>query len=203
MSDAVQSRPTADQLRAELDRVSRRRGGAVFWKILLILLLLVLIAAVLAVVFLPGFVIYGNSMAPSLIEGDVVLAWPCRSAEPEQFDSKLFPMPQSGDLVAFRYGERVLIKRVIGCPGDTVEILKDGTVILNGNALHEDYAEISTSVSDVKFPCTVPEGSYFVLGDNRGSSVDSRNSIIGFVTSESVIGRIFLSIWPLPHLRLL
>ncbi|MCR5136234.1 MAG: signal peptidase I [Oscillospiraceae bacterium] len=200
----AQSRPTSEQLRAELNRVSRKGGGAVFGKFLLILILLILILAVLAVILLPGFVIYGNSMAPTMDEGDVVLAWPCRAEQSDSIFSRLCPMPESGDIVAFHYGERILIKRVIGCPGDSVEILADGTVVLNGNALTESYAEVaSISISDVKYPCTVPENAYFVLGDNRGNSVDSRNTIIGMVSGDQVIGRIFGTVWPLSRLKLM
>lgn len=184
------ARPTTDQLRAELERMNRKRRGSVFGKILLILLLLILIAAAVGIILLPGFVIYGSSMEPSLEEGDIVISWP-------------FTEIDNGDLVAFRYGERVLVKRVIASGGDSVEISNDGSVLRNGFTLYEPYATLSQDGStDLEYPVTVPIGSYFVLGDNRGNSVDSRNSIIGFVTEDQVIGQISLQVWPLNKIRL-
>ena len=184
------ARPTTEQLRAELERMSRKRRGSVFGKILLILLLLILIAAAVGIILLPGFVIYGSSMEPSLEEGDIVISWP-------------FTEIDNGDLVAFRYGERVLVKRVIASGGDSVEIKDDGSVHRNGFTLYEPYATLSPDGStDLEYPVTVPTGSYFVLGDNRGNSVDSRNSIIGFVKEDQVIGQISLQVWPLNKIRL-
>ena len=184
------ARPTTEQLRAELERMSRKRRGSVFGKILLILLLLILIAAAVGIILLPGFVIYGSSMEPSLEEGDIVISWP-------------FTEIDNGDLVAFRYGERVLVKRVIASGGDSVEIKDDGSVHRNGFTLYEPYATLSPDGStDLEYPVTVPTGSYFVLGDNRGNSVDSRNSIIGFVNEDQVIGQISLQVWPLNKIRL-
>lgn len=184
------ARPTAEQIRAELERLDRKRHGSVFGKILLILLLLILIAAALGVIFLPGFVIYGSSMEPSLEEGDIVISWPYSEID-------------NGDLVAFRYGERVLVKRVVASGGDKIELKDDGRVLRNGFTLYENYAIYSTEgTSDLEYPLTVPEGSYFVLGDNRGNSVDSRNSIIGFVSQDQMIGQISLQIWPLNKIRI-
>ena len=185
------ARPTTEQLRAELERLDRKRHGSVFGKVLLILLLLILITAALGVIFLPGFVIYGSSMSPSLDEGDIVISWPYSEID-------------NGDLVAFRYGERVLVKRVVGSAGDSLELKPDGSVRRNGFNLDEPYATFSADgeASDMDYPLTVPDGSYFVLGDNRGNSVDSRNSIIGFVTDDQMIGQISLQIWPLNKIRL-
>ena len=191
MIDDDKSRPSLDQLRAELDRVSRKRRGSVFGKILLVLLILILVVAVLAVIFLPGFVIYGDSMSPSLEEGDLTLSWP-------------YGEVRSGDLIAFRYGERVLVKRVIAVAGDTVEILTDGTVEVNHIELDEPYAiKVQEDGSDMEYPLLVPAGSYFVLGDNRANSVDSRNSIVGYVHQDQIIGRIFLVVWPFARIHLI
>ena len=189
--DDFPARPTTDQLRAELERLDHKKRGSVFGKILLILLLLVLIAAAVGIILLPGFVIYGNSMSPSLDEGDIVISWPYAEID-------------NGDLVAFRYGERVLVKRVIASSGDSVELLQDGSVLRNGFTLYEPYAALTEDPEDpeMQYPVTVPEGSYFVLGDNRGNSVDSRNSIIGFVSEDQMIGQISLQIWPLNRIRL-
>ncbi len=185
------ARPTAEQLRAELERLDRKRHSSVFGKVLLILVLLIMIAAALGIIFLPGFVIYGSSMAPSLEEGDIVISWPYAEID-------------NGDLVAFRYGERVLVKRVVGSAGDSLELAPDGSVRRNGFSLYEPYVTLSSGgeETELEYPVTVPDGSYFVLGDNRGNSVDSRNSIIGFVTDDQMIGQISLQIWPLNKIRL-
>ena len=189
--DDFQSRPTTEQLRAELARLTQKKSGSVFGKLLLIFLLLILIAAAVGIILLPGFVIYGSSMAPALEEGDIVISWPYAEID-------------NGDLVAFRYGERVLVKRVVASSGDKVEVLPDGSVLRNGFTLYEPYATLNDGQeqTDLEYPLTVPEGSYFVLGDNRENSVDSRNSIIGFVSGDQMIGQISLQIWPLNKIKL-
>ena len=223
-------RPTPAQLRAELERVggrgavSRRRsdGGAAYdddvfdagpydedtWDdmeeprrkgrggriVLRILLILVLIAALLIAALLllyPSYVVYGGSMAPALEEGDLVIAASDRS-------------PAVGDLVAFRSGERVLIKRVAGCPGDTVEVRDDGSVLLNGKALSEPWAILSPgSAGELDYPVTLPEDGYFLLGDNRQSSIDSRSRVLGVIDEDQLAGRLVLRLWPLNRVALL
>ena len=184
MSNAA-SRPTAEQLRAELRRLDRKRGASAFVKVLLAILALLIVAGVLVTVLLPGYVIYGDSMAPALNEGDIVLCLPNATLRSE-------------DIIAFRYGERILIKRVIGRPGDTVEITPEGNVLLNGVLLPEPYCSSpAQGATDFEYPLTVPARCYFVLGDRRGSSVDSRNSILGFIHEDQIIGRIVAVIWPL------
>lgn len=183
-------RPTSEQLKAELERISEPGGGSVVGRVLLILLVLLVIFAALVAMLLPGFVIYGDSMLPSLAEGDVVLAWP-------------YTQPKNGDMIAFHYEERILIKRVIGSSGDRIEILDDGQLLRNGNPLSETYALSSaSSTPETENPCVVPDDAYYVLGDNRISSVDSRNAIIGFVRQDQVVGRVFLVLWPFSHIRL-
>ena len=183
-------RPTAEQLRAELERISEPRSGSIVGRVLLVLLVLVLVIAALAAVLLPGFVIYGDSMLPALAEGDVVLAFPYTS-------------PNNGDMIAFRFEDRVLIKRVIGSAGDRIELLDDGQVLRNGSPLPETYSLRADALApETENPCIVPDGTYYVLGDNRISSVDSRNEIIGFVPQEQVIGRVFLVLWPFSHFHL-
>ena len=120
-------RPTAEQLRAELERITGKRRGRGFLRFLLVLLLLIAILLAAVILLFPAFVVYGNSMAPALHEGDLVLA-------------AVDPYPEIGDLIAFRSGERVLIKRVVGCPGDSIEVLDDGAVRINGERLSEPWA---------------------------------------------------------------
>ncbi|MCR5089001.1 MAG: signal peptidase I [Oscillospiraceae bacterium] len=186
------SRPTSAQLRAELERVSRRRSGSMPGRILLIVFVLLILAAVLAAVLLPSYAIYGESMAPALSEGDLVLGLPGAGEI------------VTGTIVALQSGDRVLIKRVIGCPGDEINILEDGSVERNGIILAEPYLKFTgPGAADMDFPCTVPDGSFFVLGDNRPASVDSRNGIVGFVSQDDIISRIVFRFWPLNRVSFL
>ena len=187
---AMTRRPTADQLRRELERLDqldRKRGLPTALRVVLFLVVVILIAAVTFFCLLSGYVIYGNSMYPTLLEQDLVLAIP--NAE-----------IHSGDLVAFRHEERILIKRAIAGPHDSIEVLDNGHVRLNGKDLIEPYAFFSDSgVNDLDYPIDIPAGSWFVLGDNRGNSVDSRSSIIGLIDDDQILGKVFIRIWPLPR----
>ncbi len=152
-----------------------------------------LIVAAAAVVLLVNFVfpvmrIYGSSMSATLVDGDIVVA---------HKTTKL----GYGDVCAFYSGSRILCKRVIGLAGDEVNIDEDGTVYVNGKALEEPYLKgKSLGDCDVEFPLTVPENSYFVLGDNRRASVDSRNNIIGCVPREQVVGKLLFCLLPFPSM---
>ena len=151
----------------------------------LILLLTVLVLAIGASVYMVmqyGYVVYGTSMAPSLVEGDLVLAIPKS-------------LPVTGDLVSFNNGDRVLIKRAIGCPGDEISVSEDGRVTLNGIELNESYALFTEGdAGDVSYPLTVPEHFYFVMGDNRANSHDSRAE--GAIPEEMIEGRVFAVLFP-------
>ena len=125
-------RPTSEQLRQALDRMNQKRGLPIAVKVIIFLLVVLVIAAITFFCLLSGYVIYGNSMSPTLEEKDLVLAIP---------NAQL----QSGDLVAFRYQDRILIKRAVGGPGDRIELFPDGHVRLNGSDLHEPYAIYSDS----------------------------------------------------------
>lgn len=175
----------------ELRRKKKKPGRTVL-KVFLIMLLTVLVLAIGASVYMVmqyGYVVYGTSMAPSLVEGDLVLAIPKS-------------LPVTGDLVSFNNGDRVLIKRAIGCPGDEISVSEDGRVTLNGIELNESYALFTEGdAGDVSYPLTVPEHFYFVMGDNRANSVDSRYSVLGMVSEQDINGRIFLRLWPMRRLQ--
>ena len=183
-------RPTVEQLRRELDRMNKKRGLPTAVRVILLLLVVVLVASVTFFCLLSGYVIYGNSMSPTLEEKDLVLAIP---------NAKL----STGDIVAFRHEERILIKRVVGAPGDQIEVTDDGHVRINGYDLYEPYALFSNSgTNDMTYPLDIPEHSWFVLGDNRGSSVDSRSSILGLIDEDQMLGKVFIRVWPLTRFQL-
>ena len=148
------------------------------------------VAALIATLLLPVLQIEGTSMEPTLVNGDIVLLTKTTS-----FDR--------GDICGFAWNNKILIKRVIGTPGDWIEIDTDGTVYLNGSKLDEPYAEqIAVGECDLEFPFQVPHEQYFVLGDMRESSIDSRNTLVGCVENEQIIGKIFFRIWPLKDMRI-
>ena len=169
----------------------KKKPGRTVLKVFLILLLTVLVLAIGASVYMViqhGYVVYGTSMAPSLVEGDLVLAIPKS-------------LPGTGDLVSFNSGDRVLIKRAIACPGDKISVSPDGRVTLNGKELTESYALFTEGdAGDVEYPLTVPDHCYFVMGDNRANSVDSRYSVVGLVNEQDINGRIFVRIWPMKRI---
>jgi signal peptidase I len=143
------------------------------------------VAILVATLWLPVLQIYGSSMTPTLQDGQIV------------FSVKTKKMT-NGDIVAFYYNNKILIKRVVATPGDWVDIDTDGTVYVNGTALEEPYlTEKSFGDADIELPYQVPDGKYFVLGDHRATSVDSRHTAVGCVAQEQVVGRILIRIWPL------
>ena len=142
-------------------------------------------AVLVATLWLPVLQIFGASMTPTLQEGQIVVSVKEKELEP-------------GDIVAFYYGNKVLIKRYIAGPGTWVEIQEDGTVLLDGKVLEEPYlAEKHLGISDLEFPYQVPESSYFLMGDHRESSVDSRHSSVGCIAAEDLVGKIVFRVWPL------
>ena len=142
------------------------------------------IAILVATLFLPVLQIYGASMNPTLKEGQIVV-----SVKEKNLDA--------GDIVAFYYGNKVLIKRYIAGPGMWVDIKEDGTVYINDEPLDEPYLTTkSLGITDLEYPYQVPENSYFLIGDERESSVDSRHSSVGCVAHENIVGKIVFRVWP-------
>ena len=148
---------------------------------------LIVVAAasiLLATLYFPVFRIYGSSMAPTLNEGDYILA-----VKTDHFDQ--------GDLIAFYYNNKLLVKRVIANSGDWVDIDKDGNVYVNDNLLEEPYlTEKSQGNYNISFPYQVPEGRVFVMGDHRSVSFDSRMEEIGCISHEQIAGKLKMVIWP-------
>ena len=155
-----------------------------------VLTMVAAVAALIATLVLPVLQIEGTSMEPTLKNGDIVLL------------TKTTAFGR-GDICGFAWNNKILIKRVIGIPGDWIEIDTDGTVYRNGEKLDEPYAEqIAFGECDLEFPFQVPQEQYFVLGDMRESSIDSRNTLIGCVENEQIIGRIFFRIWPIKNMKI-
>ena len=182
--------PTMDQIQSERKRY---RWQKAYMKALRgtisVLTYMAAVAALIATLALPVLQIEGTSMEPTLTSGDIVLL----------SKTTLFGR---GDICGFSWNNKILVKRVIGVPGDWIEIDTDGTVYLNGEPLDEPYAkQIAFGECDLEFPFQVPQEQYFVLGDMRESSIDSRNTLVGCVESEQIIGRIFFRIWPLKKIQ--
>ena len=147
------------------------------------------IAALIATLVLPVLQIEGTSMEPTLVNGDIVLLTKTTFFE-------------RGEICGFAWNNKILIKRVIGIPGDWIEIDTDGTVYRNGEKLNEPYAsQIAFGECDLEFPYQVPQEQYFVLGDMRESSIDSRNTLIGCIQKDQIIGKVFLRIWPIKRIE--
>ena len=183
--------PTMDQIESERKRYRWKKA---YMKALRgtisVLTYMAAVAALIATLLLPVMQIEGTSMEPTLTNGDIVLL-----TKTTKFSR--------GDICGFSWNNKILIKRVIGIPGDWIEIDTDGTVYLNGEKLDEPYAnQIAFGECDLEFPFQVPPEQYFVLGDMRESSIDSRNTLVGCVETEQIIGKIFFRIWPLKKIQL-
>lgn len=181
-----QSLPSLDLLKKELKRERyKRRFRRILRSTINALIVVAAIAALIATLVLPVLQIAGTSMEPSLNDGDIVLLIKTDHLETQ-------------DLCAFYYSNKILIKRIIGVPGDYLWIEKDGTVFLNSVPLEEPYvSEKSLGECDTEFPYQVPENSYYMMGDHRETSIDSRSSVIGCIAEDQIIGKIICKIWPL------
>ncbi len=188
MYDEINGRvlPSSEELEDELIRVKYKQRYRKLLKTTFFSLLVVAAVSVLiATLFLPVLEIYGSSMSPTLENGEIVV-----SVKTDDLDK--------GDICCFYYNNQILVKRVIGTAGDVIEIEKDGTVKVNGETLEEPYIkEKAEDESDIEYPYTVPERSLFVLGDNRSTSVDSRNALIGCIDVDEIVGKIVFRVWPL------
>ena len=184
------SLPTKDQVEAERKRYRRQKAynkalrGTVY-----VLTIVAAVAVLIATLILPVLQIEGTSMEPTLSNGDIVLL-----TKTTRFDR--------GDLCGFTWNNKLLIKRVIGLPGDWIEIDTDGTVYRNGKPLEEPYVkQKALGECDLEFPFQVPLEQYFVVGDMRESSIDSRNTLIGCIPKDQIVGKVFFRVWPFDSIR--
>ncbi len=186
MGSEVKKAPSLEQLEAELEKELDRCERIHMVRNTVFFLVVVAAAAVLIVVLLLPFLqINGASMAQTLQNGDLVVA----------VNNSRY---KNGDVIAFNYNNSILVKRVIALPGEWVDIDGDGNVYVDEKLLDEPYVyEKDLGRCNVDFPCQVPKGQIFVLGDHRSVSVDSRNTAVGCIKEDAVVGEVLFRIWPL------
>ena len=188
--DTEVSLPSKEQVETERKRYRRQKAynkalrGTVY-----VLTIVAAVAVLISTLILPVLQIEGTSMEPTLTNGDIVLLMKTTRFE-------------RGELCGFTWNNKLLIKRVIGVPGDWIEIDTDGTIYLNGEKLDEPYVEQKAlGECDLEFPYQVPPDQYFVMGDMRESSIDSRNTLIGCVPKDQIVGKVFFRIWPFQSIQ--
>ena len=178
--------PQSEQLKQELQRERyRRRYRGTLRSTIYALITAAAVAVLVATLWLPVLQIYGSSMSPTLHEGDIVV-----SVKKKDF--------QRGDVVAFYYGNKLLVKRYIAGSGSWVHITEEGDVIVDDELLDEPYLEAKHfGLCDLELPYQVPEERHFLMGDMRETSVDSRSSTVGCISNEDIVGTIVFRVWPL------
>ena len=178
--------PTTEQLESELKRVRyKSRYRSVLRSTIYSLITVAAIAVLIATLWLPVLHVYGNSMTPALQNGEII------------FTVKMSEFEQ-GDIISFYYNNKILIKRVIARSGEWVNMDADGNVYVNETLLDEPYLdEKAFGDCNIELPYQVPEGRVFVMGDHRSTSVDSRNSAVGCVAQEQIVGKLLFRVWPL------
>lgn len=181
---------------AEIQRERKRIRRKMYYRQSLrstisVLVVVAAVAVLITTLFLPILQISGDSMSPTLAHNEIVVLLKTRDF-------------QQGDLIGFYYQGKILLKRVIALPEDEVAIDSDGNVYVNAQLLEEPYVtDKSLGDCDLEFPYKVPGTGYFVLGDRRSNSVDSRNSMVGTISQDDIIGKVFLRVWPLDRLGLI
>ena len=178
--------PSLDQMEAEISRLKyRKRYGSALRGTLYSLAVVAAAAILIATLWMPVLQITGASMDPTLVDGQLVVA-----LKNDEFDA--------GDITAFYYNNKILIKRVIASAGDWVDIDADGNVYVNGILLEEPYLqEKALGECNIELPYQVPDGRVFVMGDDRAVSLDSRTTAVGCVSKEQVLGQVVFRAWPL------
>ncbi len=181
--------PTMGEIEAERARLRyRKRYRQTLKATISVLLVAAALSVLVATLFVPVIQVSGTSMEPRLCDQDVIALVKKRNF-------------RTGDLIGFYYQNKLLIKRIIGGPGDVIDIDAEGNVSVNGKALQETYVlSKALGETDRTYPYQVPENRYFVMGDNRKASIDSRSSAIGCIEQDQILGKVILRIWPLREL---
>lgn len=183
--DSVQL-PSIEQVEAELNDIkAKKKYGRALRNTVYVLIVVAAIAVLISTLVLPVLQVSGESMEPTLSDGDIIVLVKTNKYE-------------TGDLIGFYYQNKLLLKRVIATAGDYVDIDDGGAVSVNGKVLDEPYvSELSKGTCDIALPYQVPDGRIFVMGDHRNVSVDSRAKAVGCIEKEQIVGRVFFRIWPL------
>lgn len=181
--------PEASQLEGELRRIRHNKEYIrIIRSTVSSLVVVAAIAVLVSLLFLPVLRVTGTSMTPTLQNDELVI---CR----KYGDFK------QGDVIAFYFNNKILLKRVIGVSGDIIDISNDGTVYVNGEVIDEPYLnEKAFGECDLDLPYQVPDERVFVMGDHRATSVDSRSTSVGCIANEAIVGEVMLRIWPLEQI---
>lgn len=174
------------QLEKELKRsVIKSKSVKRFCRFISFLIVIFAVFVLVSVMLLPVHRITENSMEPTLKQGEIVVALRTRNINQD-------------NVIAIYFENQILVKRVVGMPGDYILLDKQGIVTVNEESIDEEYlSESVTGTTDLVYPYLVPEKHYFVIADNREESTDSGIFQFGCIPEEKIIGKILFCVWPL------
>ena len=177
--------PSLSQLETELKRENYKgKYKRTFRSTISVLIVTAAVVVLLAFLIFPVFRIYGSSMSPTINEGEIVV-----SIKGSRFEC--------GDVIVLSFNNKLLVKRVMAGPGQWFDLDQDGNVYIDGKLIDEPYlTDKAYGDCNISLPYQIPDGRYFVMGDNRSTSQDSRNSMVGCIAEEQIVGKAFFRIWP-------
>ena len=190
--ETQKSFPNLSQLEAELERETYKgKYKSTLRSTISVLIVTAAVIVLLAFLIFPVFRIYGSSMSPTVNEGEIVV-----SLKGSRFEC--------GDVIVLSYNNKLLVKRMIAGPGEWIDIDKDGNVYVDGELIDEPYlTDKAYGDCNISLPYQIPDGRYFVMGDNRSTSQDSRNSIVGCIAEEQIVGKALFRLWPFSEFGLI